>query len=157
MGDSNAHAGDFYPRPLRGGRRQDGENAGDGIKISIHALCEEGDIRVCALSLCRQRFLSTPSARRATRRGRGTRRNPRHFYPRPLRGGRRVSSRPSSATPGFLSTPSARRATERGRRGGRLGDISIHALCEEGDITGRFGTGYTGISIHALCEEGDTA
>ena len=33
----------------------------------------------------------------------------------------------------FLSTPSARRATVHRQRHGRCDDISIHALCEEGD------------------------
>ena len=34
----------------------------------------------------------------------------------------------------FLSTPSARRATRRPQRIPRRGDISIHALREEGDL-----------------------
>ena len=36
----------------------------------------------------------------------------------------------------FLSTPSARRATPGRRRAAPGGDISIHALCEEGDCPG---------------------
>ena len=35
-------------------------------EISIHALCEEGDGAGLLLSTCKQLFLSTPSARRAT-------------------------------------------------------------------------------------------
>ena len=79
--------------------------------ISIHALCEEGDLptsimrdmkdyfyprplrggRLAALpsDLRAVIFLSTPSARRATHRRNPERKRPRHFYPRPLRGGRR--------------------------------------------------------------------
>ena len=58
-------------------------------KISIHALCEEGD-EIRAISVPpTARFLSTPSARRATAK---------------------YSS--SSSMPIFLSTPSARRATK---------------------------------------------
>ena len=34
--------------------------------VSIHALCEEGDGAGLLLSTCKQLFLSTPSARRAT-------------------------------------------------------------------------------------------
>nr|DAH58072.1 MAG TPA: hypothetical protein [Caudoviricetes sp.] len=79
--------------------------------ISIHALREEGDGLLRA-AVCQ----------------------PRHFYPRPPRGGRRTSARcacsavgisihalreegdlhlrqPWPSPPGFLSTPSARRAT----------------------------------------------
>ena len=37
----------------------------------------------------------------------------------------------------FLSTPSARRATSRQRRGECLRHISIHALREEGDASGK--------------------
>ena len=33
----------FYPRPLRGGRRRNAESLPGDCKISIHALCEEGD------------------------------------------------------------------------------------------------------------------
>ena len=145
----------FYPRPPRGGR--------------LHFLDARGRHR---------KFLSTPSARRATRRAR---RGPLHR--------------------GFLSTPSARRATHTRRfpssfqgyfyprppRGGRrlhaeldrqLGIISIHALREEGDgrcfakaysarlflstpsarratLRLSFWGGYCIISIHALREEGD--
>ncbi len=33
--------------------------------------------------------------------------------------------------------------------------ISIHALCEEGDLTALFASLTGLISIHALCEEGD--
>ena len=36
------------------------------IKISIHALREEGDTIHSPRSLCTKQFLSTPSARRAT-------------------------------------------------------------------------------------------
>ena len=36
------------------------------MMISIHALCEEGDIRITSTILLYVSFLSTPSARRAT-------------------------------------------------------------------------------------------
>ena len=123
----------FYPRPLRGGRLSRAATApmrmiflstpsarratsspatnSAAPRISIHALCEEGD-----------------------RRGRQKHRRRPHFYPRPLRGGRPGNFAPISIEVKFLSTPSARRAT--------LGlwatdpdeGISIHALCEEGDL-----------------------
>ena len=57
---------------------------------------------------------------------------------------------------GFLSTPSARRATRAFRIEEHDECISIHALCEEGDIK-TVGDRHKAleISIHALCEEGD--
>ena len=78
----------FYPRPPRGGRRAARDRLRPVFRISIHALREEGDhkcrlrdvlvsISIHALReegdglslltlVCRFRFLSTPSARRAT-------------------------------------------------------------------------------------------
>ena len=105
------HINDFYPRPPRGGRR-----------------C------VVASSLTDCRFLSTPSARRATREVQGREERLRDFYPRPPRGGRRRLCRCTGLpTEYFYPRPP---------RGGRLWSraivsrpdkISIHALREEGD------------------------
>ena len=55
----------------------------------------------------------------------------------------------------FLSTPSARRATFNKVHKTNLKYISIHALCEEGDVEVEAGDAAAVISIHALCEEGD--
>ena len=60
---------DFYPRPPRGGRRDFLLQLGICLLISIHALREEGDGRSAGLRIYTHRFLSTPSARRATRNG----------------------------------------------------------------------------------------
>ena len=79
----------FYPRPPRGGRRPPEAPAAADRLISIHALREEGDLGATIDRLHRAVFLSTPSARRATR-------NP--------------APQPRAAR--FLSTPSARRATK---------------------------------------------
>ena len=79
-------------------------------KISIHALREEGDHNRARLNHHILRFLSTPSARRATFAGR-------LFISAFV----------------FLSTPSARRATREPAAGLREPAISIHALREEGD------------------------
>ena len=57
------------------------------------------------------RFLSTPSARRATRKCSRSRSYFPHFYPRPPRGGRQNSELTHKGYKTFLSTPSARRAT----------------------------------------------
>ena len=124
--------------------------------ISIHALREEGDMAALPSDLRAVIFLSTPSARRATslRYARTVRRS--DFYPRPPRGGR----------PGFVDLS------------GYVEKISIHALREEGDFwssasvcgasvflstpSARRATvaeidkvGILLISIHALREEGD--
>ena len=79
----------FYPRPPRGGRQ--------GLPRS---------------PTTPTRFLSTPSARRATGRTNPKKHRQRHFYPRPPRGGRRYYHSEQQA----------------------YQDISIHALREEGDL-----------------------
>ena len=56
--------------------------------ISIHALCEEGDVFILFFLLLSKGFLSTPSARRATRLHVSESLRNADFYPRPLRGGR---------------------------------------------------------------------
>ena len=78
----------FYPRPPRGGR-QDSET--NGFRII--------------------KFLSTPSARRATRTRRQMVSGSSNFYPRPPRGGRPLARLVRADGTLFLSTPSARRAT----------------------------------------------
>ena len=57
----------FYPRPPRGGRREGLCPRFDDQNISIHALREEGDSRTSPIVSAVSEFLSTPSARRATR------------------------------------------------------------------------------------------
>ena len=149
--------GYFYPRPPRGGRHLEALRVILGVEISIHALREEGDTwaffavavavfisihalreegdaaaaaRIAGVIL----FLSTPSARRATKnkdsfisikpisihalREEGDRRTTHaeygmdDFYPRPPRGGRPRRRKHSDRRTRFLSTPSARRATD---------------------------------------------
>ena len=141
--------------------REEGDT-GRGIRqllqylISTHALREEGDVEDLARHLGVTPFLPTPSARRATSRGRGALdgihkflptpsarratprrcrcccppcisthalreegdhiscrlcRQPRHFYPRPPRGGRLILDAAFFTRAKFLPTPSARRAT----------------------------------------------
>ena len=124
--------------------------------ISIHALREEGDVAADVVILYRNRFLSTPSARRATllsgygrvrddisihalrEEGDGAQLQPlqghTHFYPRPPRGGRHGTKAWFYTVADFYPRPP---------RGGRLVPrcrcdsclvISIHALREEGDF-----------------------
>ena len=77
---------------------------------------EEGDVKGWLRATEVTRFLSTPSARRATARSALSAQVVRDFYPRPPRGGRRIL--PCFFPPKiiFLSTPSARRATPRKHR-----------------------------------------
>ena len=123
-------------------------------------------------------FLSTPSARRATRALAWLLLKIADFYPRPPRGGRPRVVAVVADPDLFLSTPSARRATLLRLSFADCGMISIHALREEGDSGLRHETlkphnfyprpprgGRRGrtvqpdeqlkISIHALREEGD--
>ena len=102
----------FYPRPPRGGRPELYTAGRLFNGISIHALREEGDAMRSTPSSTSSRFLSTPSARRATACENHRTRPECYFYPRPPRGGRRAALR--------LLHP---------RR-----PISIHALREEGDL-----------------------
>ena len=129
---SSTSTSNFYPRPPRGGRQHTGAYRNDPRQISIHALREEGDRFSKYLWGCCVEFLSTPSARRATRvrrnrpqdarisihalREEGDRRAANellkrlNFYPRPPRGGRPKDNEAAIAAIKFLSTPSARRA-----------------------------------------------
>ena len=141
-------AANFYPRPPRGGRQDRRLQLGKAEQISIHALREEGDLQSPrrqarserdfyprpprggrpAFAGCfedAEEFLSTPSARRATRRPQDDRQTAANFYPRPPRGGRRTGRR-----------------ADRGHQ-----RISIHALREEGD---RGGVGVTAMSQRFL-------
>ena len=56
----------FYPRPPRGGRRPARTQRERFFEISIHALREEGDFLHNCYIIGGGKFLSTPSARRAT-------------------------------------------------------------------------------------------
>ena len=132
-------------------RRQPGR-----LQISIHALREEGDDEGPDVTLSADKFLSTPSARRATTPVFSVAYSAANFYPRPPRGGRRDFHESQifvieisihalreegdryfmglfNFLKKFLSTPSARRATANGALERANFRISIHALREEGD------------------------
>ena len=109
-----------------------------------------------AASTAASSFLSTPSARRATRFSLCFLISTSNFYPRPPRGGRRTSRTEHRQYKQFLSTPSARRATRCLLGATPRYAISIHALREEGDFDSIALAAYNEISIHALREEGDT-
>ena len=129
------------------------------VRISIHALREEGDVWVS----CTSSFFSSISIHALREEGDSRClalfHLPAYFYPRPPRGGRPLvlKLRPvvleisihalreegdssccarSSRGGRFLSTPSARRATREHQLLGEEPVISIHALREEGDRAG---------------------
>ena len=124
------------------------------------------------------KFLSTPSARRATTCCRCGAACGAYFYPRPPRGGRQYLYRSYHTLGGFLSTPSVRRATPtattslnsrknfypRPPRGGRpvvvLQHVGFHQFlstpsARRATLKTTITTNVGGISIHALREEGD--
>ena len=146
----------FYPRPPRGGRHNSLNGWATDIKFLSTPSARRATKRVTQKGGDR-RFLSTPSARRATSRRAIRSLMGAYFYPRPPRGGR-----PTRAAATDSTEP-----------------ISIHALREEGDCRpwtggscrydfypcpprgGRlggilYGGRGQGISIHALREEGDS-
>ena len=120
-------AGYFYPRPPRGGRRAADRFRGICFRISIHALREEGDHRLLSAQSTPPKFLSTPSARRATGKRApvqkgyhisihalreegdngltASTRPTQNFYPRPPRGGRLKRTTRSSAAGYFYPRP----------------------------------------------------
>ena len=102
----------FYPRPPRGGRRQNLRPHSAHCQISIHALREEGDSQQMAGREYTARFLSTPSARRATLLRAKDLIADQIFLSTPsARRATALPSMPLQSTSRFLSTPSARRAT----------------------------------------------
>ena len=155
-GIHNRFVRNFYPRPPRGGRPRTTAHHCKQRFISIHALREEGDCVPYRDLIIAQKFLSTPSARRATFRFLViTGQIAISIHALREEGDQRVTLC-SAVSILFLSTPSARRATNKQRsvshdqrhfyprppRGGRPpngaggaqgNEISIHALREEGD------------------------
>ena len=169
---------DFYPHPPRGGRHLAELQNIMMRAISIHALREEGDVEVrqahgdehISIHALREEG-DDPSA--------GRWRRVHNFYPRPPRGGRRLSCRhlldavqisihalreegdipvikQYFGANAFLSTPSARRAT----------GVSCPSMVRKANFYPRpprggrllglaAGVAGEGISIHALREEGD--
>ena len=125
------------------------------LGISIHALREEGDCRLeCSCHRhCKDFYPRPPRGGRHMGKTHATRQS--DFYPRPPRGGRHWEGFNNKYQNQFLSTPSARRATPAMDEVRPQGDISIHALREEGDELTLPVAVDVEISIHALREEGD--
>ena len=147
--------GDFYPRPPRGGRRTGRKRKPAALQF-LSTPSARRATRSSALNLSEMLFLSTPSARRATGVGRHSSLR-KHISIHALREEGDLNGR---HTPllimVFLSTPSARRATAATAERYGQRHISIHALREEGDLVAVLADAAHGISIHALREEGDS-
>ena len=124
---------DFYPRPPRGGRP-----TSISVAFAFFRFLSTPSARRATREPNRKGvstiFLSTPSARRATRPASHSSSVRSDFYPRPPRGGRHHTTATCSRKALFLSTPSARRATDQQAGHSRRQMISIHALREEGDL-----------------------
>ena len=101
-GDSGCY---FYPRPPRGGRHYSSAAKCFVAGISIHALREEGDAHKRGYCGAMKEFLSTPSARRATKLRISLSLSSFNFYPRPPRGGRREHRRTSYSQQNFYPRP----------------------------------------------------
>ena len=144
----------FYPRPPRGGRRFDRFDL-NKLEDFYPRPPRGGRPPKTRTGFRNERFLSTPSARRATFFAISSPET--HLISihalREEGDSVLLSSRWPSST--FLSTPSARRATYRAFRDFKRLEISIHALREEGDATVQTSLRFHSISIHALREEGD--
>ena len=113
------HNNYFYPRPPRGGRRA--ITAAPSTTVDFYPRPPRGGRqRPCGKRGKPLRFLSTPSARRATSLPSTTRKSSANFYPRPPRGGRPHTAVGWHNAKLFLSTPSARRATFKRRQDVKL-------------------------------------
>ena len=122
----------FYPRPPRGGRHLSDTRL--SIRSNFYPRPPRGGRRYwCKYKRVPYLFLSTPSARRATRQLAGNNQAGLiSIHALREEGDPFCPVRPEGRWR-FLSTPSARRATRRSWQGVQLRSISIHALREEGD------------------------
>ena len=146
----------FYPRPPWGGRPRNPVKRYCVLSISIRALRGEGDKYDNFVLHVATKFLSTPSAGRATC-ARKVLDDAENISIHALRGEGDVSPAAAlSRLSTFLSTPSVGRATLRQQCSLTDESISIHALRGEGDLSiFRHSAVVFLISIHALRGEGD--
>ena len=144
----------FYPRPPRGGRPSTITAMRTAVKFLSTPSARRATWPDDAVNYCTE-FLSTPSARRATGDASGVQRAPVISIHALREEGDQQAAPVVSTADKFLSTPSARRATIPSRQGLQGQGISIHALREEGDAAVNDLLQRHNISIHALREEGD--
>ena len=124
--------------------------------ISIHALREEGDLRLTPRPPRYAQYFYPRPPRGGRRPWTTCSPQKTNFYPRPPRGGRPYSLLYSLTSVAFLSTPSARRATRRHlQRQAGQGDFYPRPPRGGRLMPGKVWNAPHGISIHALREEGD--
>ncbi len=145
----------FYPRPPRGGRLIYQATTEDDRKF-LSTPSARRATWTATLRRSFTKFLSTPSARRATVFVSPESSPGRNFYPRPPRGGRRSPTVFGWGVFLFLSTPSARRATPMSRSiCARRSKFLSTPSARRATLSNRLWLGRLFISIHALREEGD--
>ena len=155
LGNGQCDNCNFYPRPPRGGRRYTVINEMEVFLYFYPRPPRGGRHLPGVLPDKDKKFLSTPSARRATGSTEEQARSAMISIHALREEGDDCQRRWRFQLLQFLSTPSARRATT-ARRAPRDGYfISIHALREEGDPPHHSFCPQERISIHALREEGD--
>ena len=153
----DGHDQHFYPRPPRGGRPL---KRSDLDKQPCRFLSTPSARRATTAAQQGagrgQGFLSTPSARRATRRQAAGLLGQGHFYPRPPRGGRPAVAA-STMQPHEISIHALREEGDRRQAAGLLGQGHFYPRPPRGGRLQSCGDtrGCSAISIHALREEGD--
>ena len=168
----------FYPRPPRGGRPLRVEASAASIPDFYPRPPRGGRRPSFSSPRIRKRFLSTPSARRATELRRQHRLPTPNFYPRPPRGGRPIEVKNKwdndvisihalreegdvdnvkrlYLSKAFLSTPSARRATAKTFSGLFEQQFLSTPSARRATFDKKYESEQPKISIHALREEGD--
>ena len=110
-GDKSGAVRNFYPRPPRGGRLLIAHPPCTYLTFLSTPSARRATRGTSMKAATKTLFLSTPSARRATGAARAAERSRQYFYPRPPRGGRPGNTQAQTRRSTFLSTPSARRAT----------------------------------------------
>ena len=145
----------FYPRPPRGGRLIYQATTEDDRKF-LSTPSARRATWTATLRRSFTKFLSTPSARRATVFVSPESSPGRNFYPRPPRGGRRSPTVFGWGVFLFLSTPSARRATPMSRSiCARRSKFLSTPSARRATRARPSRENRPEISIHALREEGD--
>ena len=129
---SSTSPSDFYPRPPRGGRPR--ARGSTTTLINFYPRPPRGGRpKISPNRTSPRKFLSTPSARRATYRDAKSEPSMDISIHALREEGDCTAFSTNSSSRLFLSTPSARRATLRKGLGVQHQRISIHALREEGD------------------------
>ena len=125
----------FYPRPPRGGRRSSSKGNGKACKFLSTPSARRATVRQSRLSGSHQ--ISIHALREEGDTGGAGRKPSKNISIHALREeGDLPLSGAANVVAIFLSTPSTRRATRLPGGLGRVPDISIHALREEGDKAG---------------------